>query len=379
MDPWTPATRDAFIEEAKNSTDTKKVYKGSYYYRVMPKIDTASEAVEDVRRAAVTDVLSETLYTPNNKHIVLNAYSMLCQRLMTHPYIGCEYNRNFVVLLKGSNAYAYLAKLSKIPEEDMFKNSDTDIVVIINPYLPREIFYNIKYQVEIAIKQVLSQYKRALDCRMFLGRPLDNDMLDADAVENFKTEFNDAISAIDIPGYRFYSPFEATEVRNKCSRNSFLITNNVAQENSVVMVELPHFERCERIPLRMTPMCCSFNETIDFMRDGVNKKGKFNLYRLRMNVLCETFDDEGNVKHWDRIPADFVDISVPDINDVELQYFWSRGRSINVYDTDVNMWITIPDMMTIVTELKRILTEYDCPDSKRQKRQLKLSILEKYV
>ena len=379
MDPWTPATRDAFIDEAKNSTDTKKVYKGPYYFRVMPKIDSCSEAAEDMRRAAVTDILSKTLYTPKNKHIVLNAYNMLCQRLMAHPYVGGEYNRNFVVLLKGSNAYAYLAKLSQIPEADTFQNSDTDIVVIVNPYLPREVFYNIKYQVEIVVKQVLSQYKRSLDCRLFLGRPIDNDMLDTGAVADFKQQFTDAIASIDLPNYRFYSPFTAPEIRNKCSRNSFLITTNVAQENSVVMVELPHFEKCERIPLRMTPMFCSFNETIDFMRDGINKKGKFNLYRLRMNVLCESFDAEGKVTHWDRIPADFVDVSVPDMNDVELHYFWSRGRSINIYDRDVNMWITIPDIMTIVTELKRILTEYDCQDSKRQKREMKLAILEKYV
>lgn len=363
MDPWTPDMRNAFIGEAVNSKEVHG-YKQGYNYRVIPKLDKGVD-VEDPRRAAVTEVLAGALYKPSYKKLVLTFYSMLTHRLATHPIFGYLYNREFVLMMKGSNAHTYLnGGISEV-----FKISDTDIVVCINPFLERSVFNNIKMQVEIAVRQALSQYKRILDHLLFLNKPFECEMLNVVDVEAFKAEFTAALATLKTETEEYISPFTSTEARNKASRNSFLITNSSACSNSVVMVEVPHFDKCERIPLRRTPLFCSFNETIDFNRDGVSKKGKFNLYRIKMNILAKTAEKE------EKIPADVIDVSIPDKDDVELVYFWSRGRSINVFDNDGGIWVTIPDLQTCIQEITRILEEYECTDSKRCKRQAKLKAL----
>lgn len=377
MDPWTPADRNAFIAEAVNERERSRGAKGTYQFFVKPKLENGID-MEDPRRTAVTETLSETLYIPKNKHIVLNLYYLICQKLMQHQYIGHEFNRNFVVMLKGSNSHIYLARMYDMPEGGTFKNSDTDIIVVINPYLSKEAFFNIKYQVEMAIKQVLSQYKRSLDHALFLDTPFDS-MINHEVAQQFRQEFTENLKQIEVENAQLRSPFESNVFRNKCSRNSFLITPSQVQENSVVMIEVPHFDRCEKIPLRKTPLFCSFNESIKFKRDGKDKIGHFNLYRLKMNVLCECYDAEGNVVREEKVPADFVDVSVPDWDDAELQHFWSRGRSLNVYDQDVNMWVAIPDLYTVVQELHRILTEYNSSDVKKAKREAKMAILGSYL
>jgi len=373
MDHWTPDTRNAFIREAVMS-EKNRGGKGPYSFKVFPK--TGGEAQEDARRSSVTEVLSGTFYMPQNKKIVMKLYYELCQKLAIHPYIGHEFNQNFVVILKGSNAHMYLAEMYGI-KDDVFKNSDTDMCVAINPFLPKEIFQNIKFQVEIAVKQVLSQYKRAFDHQFFLHRPLESDMFDPDLADGFMKYFNSKLSRLsaEYENTIFSSPFECDEMRNKCSRNSFLIVNSKSQNDSVVRVEVPHFDKCERIPMRKTPLFCSFNETIDFKRDGVDKVGKFNLYRLKLNVLAQRFDEEGVVDNEDMIPADLVDISVPDYGDAELINFWNSGRSLNVFDKDVGFWVTIPDITTVISELKRILEDYESCDSKKEKRAKKLALL----
>jgi hypothetical protein len=377
MDHWTPSDRNAFITEAINESVRTRGYKGPYQFSVMPKIEGGVDN-EDIRRTAVTETLSETLYVPKNKHIVLNLYYLICQKLMTHQYIGHEFNRSYVVLLKGSNAHVYLAKMHGVAAAAAFKNADTDMIVVINPFLTPDVFYNIKYQVEIVIKQVLSQYKRSLDHALFLDSPFDS-MINQEVAEQFKKEFTMNLTEISVENVQLKSPFESTTVRNKCSRNSFFITPSIAQGKSVVLIEVPHFDRCEKIPLRRTPLFCSFNESIEFKRDGKDKVGKFNLYRLKMNVLCECFDSDGKMIKEERIPADFVDVSVPDMTDVELMHFWSRGRSMTVYDEDVNMWVAIPDLYTVVMEIKRILTEYESNEAKKAKRMAKVAILEKFL
>lgn len=388
MEPWTPEQRNAFIAEAVNCSDRKKGYRGSYSFQVLPKLGAGgAQEPEDPKRAAATHVLSQTLNKPAFKCIPMNLYAMLGHKLMTHPYVGYYFNRDVVMQLKGSNAHSYLAKMLGV-EDPVFSGSDMDIVVCVNPYLPKPEFDELKRQVEIVVKQTMSQFKRSIDHPLFLNKPFENNIIDPKVIAEFKKEFTTALAAVDVAcvegavGAVMCSPFASDEFRNLASRNSFLLTNSHAQENSVVLVDVPHFEKCERIPLRKTPLFCSFNETIDFVRDmsgDGNKKGRFNLYRLKLNVLAQHFDEEGKVVRDERIPTDFIDVSVPDQTDVELLHFWSRGRSINVYDQDVGMWLTIPDVTTVVQELRRIVDEYQCPDAKREKRLAKLAILERYV
>lgn len=376
MDHWTPEMRNSFIDDAINS-EKPRSQKGPYSFKILPKVEDMSNGQEDQRRTDVTELMSNTLYLPKYKMIVMRVYVDLCNKLATHPFIGHEFNRNYVVILKGSNAHVYLASMHGITD-DVFKNSDTDICVAINPFLPTEAFGYIKQQVEIVGKQVFSQYKRSLDHQMFLHRPLDNDMMDPQIIAEFKDDFTKALGTLSgkYDNTIFSSPFESDEIRNKCSRNSFLLVNSKAQADSVVRIDVPHFERCERIPLRRTPLFCSFNETIDFKRDGADKVGKFNLYRLKFNVLAQTFDEDGVITREDKIPADMVDLSVPDMTDAELINFWSHGRSLNVFDKDVGVWVNVPDVTTVVSELKRILEEYDSCENKKEKRIKKLKLFQ---
>lgn len=388
MEPWTPEQRNAFIKEAVNCTDRRKGWRGSYSFQVLPKLGSSgSQEAEDPKRAAVTAVLSEVLNRPAFKIISMSLYAMLGHKLATHPVVGYYFNRDVVMQLKGSNAHAYLARIYGV-DSPLFANSDMDIAVCVNPFLPKTEFDELKKQVEIVVKQTLSQYKRSMDHPFFLNKAFDNPIVNPKVIEGFKKEFTSALAKVDVEcvegavGAVMCSPFESDEFRNLSSRNSFLLTNSMGQENSVVLVDVPHFDRCEKIPLRKTPMFCSFNETIDFVRDksgDQNKKGCFNLYRLKLNVLCQHFDEEGGVVKDERIPADFIDVSVPDQSDVELLHFWSRGRSINIFDQDTGIWVTIPDMETVVMELKRIVNEYDCPDGKKEKRMAKLAVFERYV
>jgi hypothetical protein len=369
---WTPETRNEFIAEAINS-DKSKGNRGGYFFNVLPKLENVVE-VEDVKRIKVTEILAEIVNKREYKPIIMGFYHMLFQKLACHPYIGCHFMRDVILLIKGSNAHRYLVK-----DKSAFPFSDTDIVVCINPNLCKPLFENIKNQVEITVKQTLSQYKRILDHFLFLHKHYDNDFINMEMTDAFKEAFTKHLyeSNDEIPEGILMSPFATDDVRNSCSKNSFLLTNSRVQDNSVVRIELPHFDRCERIPLRKTPLICSFNETIDFKRDGDcgDKAGKFNLYRLKMNVLCVHSDEEGKIVKEERVPADFIDVSVPYQEDAELAHFWQHGRFVNVFDVEVGMWIAIPDLATSIAELERILRNYTSVDYKKEKREKKLAVM----
>lgn len=375
MDPWTPERRNEFIMKAVNSKEMHGK-SGPYHYNVYPKQDNSSDN-EDVKRAMVTQSLASSMYNSTARKISLNFYGLLMNKMMTHPMLCHEINKNIVILMKGSNAHSYMVDFSQY--NDVFRFSDLDISVCINPNLTDDVFYSIKKQCEIMVKQAISQYKRTLDHMLFLG---SNDVPQGFMTQNEINEFKDTYKTImsnlsmdDDEFGQFFTPFDDVEIRNKCSRNSFLLTNNKGVDNSVVMVEVPHFDMCERIPLRKTPLFCSFNETIDFLRDGNNKVGRFNLYRLRMNNIYAKFDQDGSLIKEEKVVADFIDVSVLDKGDAELEFFWAHGRSVNVFDTIVGFWIMMPDIYTSVSELERILSIYDSSSGKKEKRMKKLEIL----
>lgn len=385
MDPWTPEQRNAFIADAIESTEMKGRSKnGPYYFNVYPRMDTTM-VDDDPKRALVTETLASVIYnTPEYRSIALNYYDLLVKKIMGHPLLGYHLFRNVIILVKGSNAHLYL-----VPESEVVRPSDMDLTVCINPNLSDTLFHEIMTQVEIIVKQSISQYKRTLDHMLFLHKKMDSSFLSEDVVKKFQKEYNEALKGLEMPKkeeenveeegitYQFVSPFENDEFRNECSRNSFLITNSKGHENSVVRVEVPHFERCERIPLRKTPLFCSFNETIDFIRDGVEMKGQFNLYRLRMNNIIAHFDKEGKLLKEEKVACDFIDVSVPNKNDAELNLFWQRGHCVNIFDESVGFWVVVPDPETCIAELERILTQYDSQASKKEKREKKLEELKR--
>lgn len=379
MERWTPEMRNAFINDAIHSTE-QCGERGVYRYRVFTDNGDAANQPEDPRRTTVTRVLSEVIFNHGRK-LALGAYEHLLQKLYNNPVIGSHIFRDVIVLLKGSNAHIYFNNRTV---DEIFKVSDSDIVVCIRPDLPRDVFDMLKHQVEISVRQAISQYKRTLDQLLFLGGS-DSDahmpfMTQQEVVE-LKNEINRAFQTIEfmdngdrIDGV-FLSPFMDTETRNKCSRYSFLITKSQVSENNV-MVHLPHYDHCERIPLRKTPLFVSINETLDFDRNDEGSRGKFTLHRMKLNVLHSWMDIEIGMIREDKIPADFVDISVPDKDDVELQHFWQKGMYVSVYEPCINMWVAIPDLPTCISELQRILELYNNVEQKREKRIRKLQALQ---
>jgi hypothetical protein len=111
------------------------------------------------------------------------------------------------------------------------------------------------------------------------------------------------------------------------------------------------------------------------MRDGEggNRKGKFDMYRLKMNVLW--LEDSCECACMERIATDFIDVCVPAQDDAELLAFWEYGGCVNVWDEDVGFYVCVPDRETCIEELERILYEYESTDSKREKRERKLAAL----
>ncbi len=379
MDPWTAERRNEFIQNAVNSKDTHGK-SGPYHYNLYPKQETNND--DDPKRSLVTETLASCIYKSSARKLSLNFYSLLMNKMMCHPMLSHEINRNIVVIMKGSNSHSYMIDFTK--NNDVFKFSDLDISVYINPNLSDEMFYSIKKQCEIIVKQAISQYKRTLDHMLFLGsNDLSQSFMSIEEINEFKNSYKNTMNNMSFDESQeceqFFTPFDSIEIRNKCSRNSFLLTNSKVVENSVVMVEVPHFDMCERIPLRKTPLFCSFNETIDFLRDGNDKIGRFNLYRLRMNNILAKFNEDGSVLKEEKVVADFIDVSVLDKGDAELDFFWNHGRSINVYDPIVGFWLMIPDLHTSITELERILSIYSSCSGKKEKRMKKLEILKNII
>lgn len=374
MDPWTPEDRNDFIRTAINSEE-QKGHKGPYTFSVFSKNGGGNEN-EDFRRSLLTDALAKTIYNtkPSYRKLSLGFYETLYSKLATNIFTAGHMNSNIVLLLKGGNAYAFVTQ-ELYPED--FPFSDLDIVIYINPYLDQHVFNELEKAVRIIVLQTLSQYKRLLDHMLFLNKPVDGRILSEDVIQEFKNDYTKMLEDITLPdGASFLSPFTSDEIRNYCSKNSFLITKSQAKENSVVRVEVPHYDRCERIPLRRTPFFSSYNQTIDFMRDSTGySQGHFDLYRIRFNNMYVEKDEEGKIVKEERVPADFIDVSIASKNDAELLDFWNKGRCLYVYDKNANLWIMMPDIQSCIADLHKMLNVYDCPDSKRAKRQQKYNKL----
>jgi len=378
MDPWTPEDRVAFVQNAVNSTDTRG-YKGPYHFNTFPKV--SGNENEDYRRTLLTETIAKTIYEKNPvyRKISLGFYDTLIHKLSMNSYTGPHLGNNIMVLMKGSNAYAYVTAEQF---KDDFQFSDMDIVVYINPYLPNEFFAELEKVVKITVLQTLSQYKRTLDHMFFVGKgnkQVDT-MLDEETIVSFKEDYAKALKEIILPdNCEFVSPFDSDEVRNNCSRNSCILTHSKVNEDMIVRVEVPHYDRCERIPLRKTPFFCSYNETIDFSRtsqtEDATLHGHFDLYRIRFNNLYVEKNENGDIINQDRVTADFIDVSIARKNDAELIDFWNKGRCMSVYDRFANVWLMVPDIIACIDDLYKMLNVYECPDGKKAKRQQKYNRL----
>lgn len=379
--PWTPADREAFISMGVNADH--KGNQGPYYYLIKPKRGMLDN--DDQKRSLFTETLSSVIHSkPVYKKIMLNFYSLLLNRIANNENIGEFLWKDIFVTLKGSNAYRYYVT---DPEDlKVFKPSDMDVMVYINPYLEKSMFDELSQVVKTITLQTLSQYHRLLHLMFFGNKVVDHKFMTDQEIEQFKSDLTSAVDSMEYEGGHFSSPFKSDDIRNKSSKYSFLIKNSEVVENSIVKIDVPHFEKCERIPLRKSPFFCSYNDTIEFEREQEESaQGHFDLYRMRLNCIfqfdAEPVDADTEVvtpkMRYEKITADFIDVGIAYQNDAELISFWDFGRCTTVLDKDAEIWVSVPDIQTCIGDLEKMLTVYKCPEFKKEKRQLKYDILKK--
>lgn len=416
MKVWSPADRDRLIDDAKRSEELGG-RRDRYRFKVYVRKDDASqeekqrELLHAQVQGSLTEILAKVVYTknPKYKYLSLGFYYTLIEKIRSSRRIGHMLWKDIVVPIKGANAYAYLTN-----DVENFPYSDLDITVYINPNMPDELFEMVREQVRILARQAVSQHKRMLHKMFFV----DDDefkrsqmykqtaLLDEETISQFKADYNVAIAAFNesnAHGVRVVSPFEDKEARDRCSRNSIVLTKSIVHENAVVKIEVPHFHMCETIPLNRSPFFASDNDSIDFKRDGQSLDGRFDLTRIRFGASVvfpqaeasetdESSEAPSGDKEWfESMAADFIDLSVPCKGDAELHDFWNTARMETILDRDVsewrvqrgcsyesiNCWLVVPSVSTCISDLYKMLHVYECPENKRVKREARYSALKK--
>ena len=399
---WTPADRNNLINDAINSESLSGAH-GSYRFKIYPKLDTSitsSNDEMDMKRSLVTDIFAKTIYTknPSYRKLSLSFYYMLVERIRINYKIGQYLWRDIMVVIKGANAYSYLTK-----DADLFPFSDLDVMIYINPALDDELFDEIKREMRIVLLQSISQYKRLLDNMFFTNGPnsykestmyKEMKLLTDDEIMEFKQDYKEEIEKLNNePNRMLLSPFEDDDIRNDCSRFSSIYTKSIKHTECVAMIEVPHFDKAENIPLKKSPIFCSYNETINFDRGTSGLKGQFDLYRIRFNNLLVDFDENIKFIKKQKITSDFIDISIASKYDAELIDFWNTAKCEYILDPVANQWkvykmgqwdvttcwLVMPNIISCVNDLYKMLNVYDCPEGKKQKRLARYQALQKMI
>lgn len=396
---WSSDDREEWIANAIQSSDERDIKDGYTYTKMLRNVDSVTEHIEDGKRGFATACLAQAIYDNESKalrRMSVCFYSALMNKMFSNSYLHLMYRRNnFIILMKGSNAYKLL--LQKLPENEDIEYSDLDIVIYINPHLDNDKFEQLKSSLIIMVSQVMSRYKKDLDAVLFPAltrahtQAHTSDIVSLEDIEQFKSSFQTLLQTF-IPGAAneepgvFRSPFvDDTQTRFWCSKRSFIIANSSMDDSLVVRVEVPHLDKCDCIPLRKTPLVLSHNMAIRFPRDiEGHYQADFDLLRLRLNTLYEntvvsgdadadtgasTQLESGNEttplqkpkKSFKIVPADFIDVSIPSKQDSELLHFWASDGFNNcheVYDEAIEACITIPNVHECVRDLTNMLYVY---------------------
>lgn len=403
---WTPAERQSFIVDACMTVGVgSRGTKDPYDFRVLPRQSTPLEPTDE--KEFVSSALARSIHeTPKLRRIALNFYADLRTKIANHPSTRAYAAHHIRVVVKGGTAYSILSS-------DSFPPSDLDIVVYIDPSLSRASFNVLKTSITTLALQTLSQFKRTLDHMFFPATTsfrCNDKFLDPQDIERFKANLSaaleknqpvadadpivagaDAVASAD-PIVSYVSPLAGTRERNQVSRNSFLLTDSFVEKDAVVLIDVPHFERCETIPLRKTPIFVSHNRSLNFKRCGESSKtktkiaetpgeemvAKFELIRLKMNfVRINAVSKRAFPGRRASVPAGMIDVSIPDRTDHELNRFWEKETSAQgsqLIDVDVDVdenhivRITIPTIDVLIDDLEKMLNVYDCPAYKAERR-----------
>lgn len=377
---WTHDDREAWVYDAIHCPIGHGMFAGYKYMSFPLEMDGY---VEDEKRAFATSCLADVVMNDNPvfRKLSLGFYHALLQKIYDNSFLMMNYmNRNFVVLVKGSNGYKLL--LGEVPEVKGMEHSDLDITILINPFLPGDLFGKIKDSMTICVSQVMSRYKRDLDNTLFSNNG-GGGILSADEVKAFKDAYAEALCDKEFNGGFMVSPFADDLTRNECSKRSFIIRHSRVEEKQVVRVDVPHLNKCERIPLKKSPFVVSHNNTITFKRDKSGQyHGEFDLIRLRLNNMFMSNqgmhhdDAEFQVRHK-IIPADFIDVSIPSQQDAQLLDFWMHGgifKCVSVVDPCTRITVVVPNLDECIRDLHDMLYVYDNNQIKVEKRKERLDM-----
>jgi hypothetical protein len=362
----------------------------------------------------VTTALMKTIYSdPKLYPIALRVFTTLNAKISRHKITRPFARDHIRAFIKGGTAYALLLD----PESFGDLASDLDIAVYIDPTLSANTFETLKRAVTTISLQTISQFKRALDQMFFPASDTgaarniacSDSFLETDSIALFKDRLETQFIETS-----FATPFADWRTRNAVSRKSFVLANSLSQPDHVVKIEVPHYECCETIPLRTTPIVASHNRSIRFNRTSIPpyaadstesstekaheyRQGAFDLIRLKFNFqkteasittptpTPPSDEDDGIIRNKPKkivtLPADLIDISISDRDDSELIDFWHREKLVNMnaqtsilVDVDIpdgsGQTVKIPRVSYLIDELGKMLYTYDCPESKRDRRQI---------
>ena len=363
-----PEQREELLAAAKATTE-KYGKLHDCHFKLMDVVTGAQEVSKD--RQDMTQALGNVIYGNGG---VFSGVSLACfHELYRRMYkFGSE---NVKVVIKGANAIAFQCK--DVPF------SDLDIIVYINPSMSAEDFQAVYKEVSVICGQVISKHKQMLDRTFFRPREGMDTFFNEVGQEAFKTSH-----ILEMNKAGMTSCFVSSEIRNASSANSIYITKSLACEDKVVRIDMPHYEKAERLPLDHTPVFCSINDTIRKKDTETGRITDLTLFRIKWGSIIEvdTTDDslsessESGGTTASRIAADFVDITVLNQDDSELKDFFKRGgfrpRSPLTAFVNWGYWkLTCSSISECIVDLQKGIDLFDCPETKKDKKRAMILFL----
>ena len=386
---WTPQDRQNWIQFAK-STPSHKGTSHPYHFSKMPRLQSPSLTPADDDANNLSTCLSNAIYANDPFRIIpLAIYNLILDKMSDDPLLNYYLHFNYIrVLLKGGTAHALLFQQKDTP---LFNFSDLDIAIYIHPQIPQ--FMTVRDAVDNVLFTVFSLHKKTLDHMLFLDHSdpiIKNRLLSDHQIHLFKSAYAFAFSQA-FPAASS-TIFDDKETRNLASRHSFIITPSEHDpQDTVVRIEIPHAPGCEKTPLRKSPLVYSFNDSVEINTPEYTRK--FHLHRLKLNNIIPLPHLDPHVKasmstsdsdrpitltltpfvQYKRIAADFIDVCVMDQNDHENISFWNNNYSIIPVpaSSSAPFPLLTPELSFHLHDLHNMLHLYDCPESKRDKREKK--------
>ena len=419
----TPKEHADIIAAAKAADRNESLY-GIKWWLFEDKPKNVDEI--DPRRQHMSDAVGRVVFDHRNgerARVSLSFYDEVWNKL-AHYGPG-----RVLVRCKGGNAAAIQMGLRIGPQAALdagFNFSDLDMDILINPALPARDFEEIRANVHRVLRQALATHKRRLDRAFFKPRDGDPEMTYMFRQEAPKEAFRAAVCESVETLQDAQCCFSSAEARNKCSNISFLITpsniDSVAQPGTKrrVKIEQPHLDKAERIPLTYTPFYVSVNDTVCGVRDNGDQVD-LTLFRIKMSQIVNvpgtvrvglqvrgayercgspagTVDEDVesalssssdleeeeyvvvkiNTQPYDKVSADFIDVCVPNRADAELNSFARRGGFQGFLSQEVRAFgfvLILPTLAECKLEYYKLLHVFECPESKRAKRERKYAAL----